>query len=83
MDGVKGSNYDPVQTNKNITVSSPVECPFNSECQCGLYGEIEGETANKCPEGFYGSYEFPFNCPLLENNYTVKVPYGINIGMKK
>ena len=82
MDGAKGSDYDPVQTNKDIVVSSPEKCPFNSECQCKLYGEIEGETANKCPEGSYGRYEFPSNCPLLENNYIVKVPYGINIKRK-
>jgi len=82
MDGAKGSDYDPVQTNKDIVVSSPEECPFNSECQCSLYDEIEGETANICPEGFSGSYKFPFNCPLLENNYTIKVSYGIKIEAK-
>ena len=60
----------------DIVVSSPEKCPFNSECQCSLYGEIEGETADKCPEGSYGSYEFPSLCPL-------KISYGINIKVKK
>ena len=57
---------------KDIEVINPMECPFNSECQCGLYGEIEGDTANKCPLGSYGKYEFPPLCPLLENNYIIK-----------
>ena len=57
----------------NIEVENPIECPFNSECQCQLYGMFEGEQANKCPLGSYGAYEFPPLCPLLDSNYTVKL----------
>ncbi len=57
----------------DIEVKNPMECPFNSECQCGLYGEIESDTANECPLGSYGNYKFPLLCPLLKNDYTIKL----------
>ncbi len=73
MDGVKGTDYDRVQTNKEIYVVNPMECPFNSECQCKLYGMFEGKQADECPLGSYGNYEFPPLCPLLKNNYSIKI----------
>ncbi len=72
MDGVKGSDYDKVQTTKRVEVKNPMECPFNSECQCKLYGMFEGEQANECPVGSCGNYDFPPLCPLLRDNYLVK-----------
>lgn len=64
---------DRVQTNKDIYVKNPMECPFNSECQCKLYTMIEGDTANECPMGSYGDYNFPPLCPLRKNNYKIEL----------
>lgn len=55
----------------DIEVENPIECPFNSECQCKLYGMFEGVQAQECPFGSYGNYEFPPLCPLLKNNCIV------------
>lgn len=56
-----------------IKVDDPMDCPLNSECQCRLYSEIEGATANKCPSGgSYPNYEFPVNCPLVKEPCTIK-----------
>jgi len=55
-----------------IVVDKPIECPFNSECQCKLYCEIEGDTANKCPSGSGRKWEFPLNCPLLKNDFNIE-----------
>jgi hypothetical protein len=57
---------------KEIMVENPMDCPFISECQCNLYGELEGEQASKCPIGSYGNYEFPPLCPLSKNNFIIK-----------
>ena len=57
---------------KTISVSNPMACPFNSGCQCSLYDEIEGETANKCPDGVYGDYKFPDLCSLRTTAYIMK-----------
>ena len=56
---------------QELKVDNPMECPFNSECQCGLYGMLEGEQASKCPFGSYGKYEFPPLCPLLKESFKV------------
>ena len=56
-----------------IEVNNPMECPLNSECQCALYCEVEGPTANKCPGGgSYPNYEFPTDCPLLKESCTIR-----------
>ena len=59
---------------KTIVVIDPTACPFNSECQCNLYCEIEGDTANKCPSrsSLGDWWEFPSNCPLLKNDYKIE-----------
>jgi len=56
-----------------IRVENPMECPFNSECQCKLYGMFADAQASECPLGSYGNYKFPPLCPLFGNNYTVKM----------
>jgi hypothetical protein len=61
---------------KKIKVENPMECPFNSECQCKLYGMFEGDQAQECPLGSYGDYKFPHLCPLLNNNYIVSKATG-------
>lgn len=60
------------QENKVMDVENPMECPFNSECHCKLYGMFEGEQASECPLGSYGNYKFPPLCPLLKNDYIVR-----------
>jgi hypothetical protein len=57
---------------REVVVGDPMECPFNSECQCGLYCKIEGAEANRCPEGHYPAYEFPVRCPLIGDDYLIK-----------
>ena len=66
-----------VETNKDIYVKNPTECPFNSECQCKLY--TEGGQANECPLGTYGDYKFPPLCPLLKDNYIIELSSDANV----
>lgn len=56
-----------------IDVSNPMECPLNSECQCGLYSKVEGSTANECPEGEYPHYKFPSDCPLIKGTCIIRI----------
>lgn len=57
----------------NIKVTKSDDCPFCSECSCNLNWQIEGPTADTCPKGRYPNYKFPFGCPLIKEDYTVKL----------
>ena len=62
---------------REFIVDNPMECPFNSECQCNLYAMLEDdEQANKCPLGSYGNYKIPPLCPLLKESFRVSFKKG-------